>query len=73
VNEPDSGKPIKADVSCPHCGHQLSQWEQVLLSVDRAIMCKNCWYRITLKVYDDGQKQAPPDSAAPENKPKDES
>jgi DNA-directed RNA polymerase subunit RPC12/RpoP len=33
---------------CPHCGAQLSPWQQVLLSVDRALMCKNCWYRIVL-------------------------
>jgi len=34
--------------SCPHCGRQLSAWEKVLLSVDRALMCKHCWYRIYL-------------------------
>ncbi len=34
--------------SCPHCGYRLSPWQQVLLSVDREIMCKNCWYRIYL-------------------------
>ncbi len=33
---------------CPHCGHRLSPWQQVLLSVDRALTCKNCWYRIIL-------------------------
>jgi DNA-directed RNA polymerase subunit RPC12/RpoP len=37
---------------CPHCGHKLSPWQQVLLSVDRALMCKNCWYRIILDAYD---------------------
>jgi hypothetical protein len=71
VDESDSGKPAKAFTSCPHCGHQLSQWEQVLLSVDRALMCKNCWYRITLKAYDGGQKEPPPDTRPPENNPKD--
>ncbi|QQS35588.1 MAG: hypothetical protein IPM56_15275 [Ignavibacteriales bacterium] len=35
--------------SCPHCGQKLSPWQQVLLSVDRAITCKNCWYRIILE------------------------
>lgn len=35
--------------SCPHCGHKLSPWQQVLLSVDRALTCKNCWYRIILE------------------------
>jgi hypothetical protein len=34
--------------ACPHCGEKLSPWQQVLLSVDRALMCKNCWYRIHL-------------------------
>lgn len=42
---------------CPHCGIKLSRWEQVLLNVDRALMCKNCWYRIILDVFDkDSQK-----------------
>jgi DNA-directed RNA polymerase subunit RPC12/RpoP len=36
--------------SCPHCGHKLSQWQQVILNVDRVLMCKNCWYRIILDV-----------------------
>jgi hypothetical protein len=30
----------------------LSPWEQVLLSVDRALMCKGCWYRIILDPFD---------------------
>jgi hypothetical protein len=34
--------------TCPHCGHTLSPWEQVLLNVDRALMCRHCWYRIYL-------------------------
>ena len=33
---------------CPHCGANLSPWQRVLLNVDRAIMCKKCWYRIIL-------------------------
>jgi hypothetical protein len=37
---------------CPHCGRMLSPWEQVLLSVDRALMCKGCWYRIILDAFD---------------------
>lgn len=41
--------------SCPHCGRRLSPWEQVLLSVDRALMCKGCWYRIILNVFDADQ------------------
>jgi DNA-directed RNA polymerase subunit RPC12/RpoP len=35
--------------TCPHCGHKLSPWQQVLLNVDRTITCKNCWYRIILE------------------------
>jgi DNA-directed RNA polymerase subunit RPC12/RpoP len=38
--------------ACPHCGHKLSPWQQVLLSVDRALTCKNCWYRILLNVFE---------------------
>ena len=34
--------------NCPHCGTKLSPWQKVLLNVDRAIVCKNCWYRILL-------------------------
>lgn len=33
---------------CPHCGAKLTLWQQVLLSVDRMLMCRNCWYRINL-------------------------
>jgi DNA-directed RNA polymerase subunit RPC12/RpoP len=40
----------QAITKCPHCGVNLSSWEQVLLNVDRALMCKNCWYRIILDV-----------------------
>ncbi len=47
-------KDIKEDESvpdaCPHCGNKLSSWQQVLLKVDRALVCKNCWYRILLDV-----------------------
>lgn len=43
--------------SCPHCGRELSPWEKVLLSVDRMLMCKNCWYRIILDVLDDDQSK----------------
>lgn len=41
---------IKVPDSCPHCGNKLSSWQQVLLKVDRAIVCKNCWYRILLDI-----------------------
>jgi DNA-directed RNA polymerase subunit RPC12/RpoP len=43
------------DGKCPHCGVKLSAWEQVLLNVDRALMCKNCWYRIILEVDKNGE------------------
>jgi DNA-directed RNA polymerase subunit RPC12/RpoP len=39
---------LKIFDACPHCGQKLSPWQQVLLSVDRSLMCKNCWYRIIL-------------------------
>jgi DNA-directed RNA polymerase subunit RPC12/RpoP len=42
-------KDMKMFDTCPHCGEKLSPWQQVLLSVDRSLMCKNCWYRIILK------------------------
>lgn len=37
---------------CPHCGHKLSPWQQVLLRVDRTLTCKYCWYRIILDKFD---------------------
>jgi DNA-directed RNA polymerase subunit RPC12/RpoP len=43
----------KVPDSCPHCGNKLSSWQQVLLKVDRAIVCKNCWYRILLDILPD--------------------
>jgi DNA-directed RNA polymerase subunit RPC12/RpoP len=46
-------KPRKAADACPHCGHELSPWQQVLLTIDRALVCKNCWYRIILDVSED--------------------
>jgi DNA-directed RNA polymerase subunit RPC12/RpoP len=39
--------------ACPHCGFELSPWQQVLLSIDRALVCKNCWYRIILDIAED--------------------
>lgn len=50
---------------CPHCGRTLSPWEQVLLSVDRALMCKGCWYRILLDAYD--QSDSPNDEKEDNN------
>lgn len=49
TNVPSGSKAV--DV-CPHCGAHLSPWQQVLLSVDRALMCRNCWYRIVLDAAD---------------------
>ncbi|HPS64509.1 MAG TPA: hypothetical protein PK447_02915 [Ignavibacteria bacterium] len=44
---------------CPHCHQKLSSWQQVLLGVDRAIICKNCRKRITLDIplEDDGDNK----------------
>ncbi len=41
---------------CPHCGAKLTLWQQVLLSVDRSLMCRNCWYRIVI----DRTEEEPP-------------
>jgi hypothetical protein len=45
--------------ACPHCGHELSPWQQVLLTIDRALVCKNCWYRIILDISDDATPLPP--------------
>ena len=45
--------------SCPHCGNKLSSWQQVLLKVDRALVCKKCWYRILLDVQSTGKEDKP--------------
>jgi DNA-directed RNA polymerase subunit RPC12/RpoP len=45
--------------TCPHCGHKLSPWQQVLLSVDRALVCKNCWYRIILEISEGQENDSP--------------
>lgn len=47
--------------ACPHCGTELSPWEKVLLGVDRALMCRHCWYKILLTV--------PPAQGGEEEKP----
>jgi len=49
--------------TCPHCGEKLSLWQQVLLSVDRSLMCKNCWYRINLDANNAAEK---PDDQSPQ-------
>jgi hypothetical protein len=47
--------------ACPHCGHELSPWQQVLLTVDRALVCKNCWYRIILDISENQETAPPPE------------
>jgi hypothetical protein len=46
-------------ISCPHCGQELSPWQQVLLTIDRALVCKNCWYRIILDTSQDEDIRPP--------------
>jgi DNA-directed RNA polymerase subunit RPC12/RpoP len=53
----DSQKARKVYDACPHCGQELSPWQQVLLSIDRALVCKNCWYRIILDISEDENPQ----------------
>ena len=45
--------------ACPHCGQKLSPWQQVLLGVDHALMCKNCWYRIILDAEEREEGERP--------------
>jgi len=47
--------------ACPNCGQELSPWQQVLLRIDRALVCKNCWYRIILDITED-ENPLPPKS-----------
>lgn len=54
--------------ACPHCGFKLTPWQQVLLGVDRALVCKNCWYRIILDVEMPEEKN--PDSEKPKGEEK---
>jgi DNA-directed RNA polymerase subunit RPC12/RpoP len=60
METPESKRPEQTYEACPHCGHRLSPWQQILLSVDRALMCKNCWYRIILPVYEDPAENESP-------------
>ena len=59
-NKQASPKARKVYDACPHCGNELSPWQQVLLTIDRALVCKNCWYRIILDISEDEQTPAPP-------------
>lgn len=56
-NKENNEKPLE---QCPHCKAPLSSWEQVLLKVDRALVCKKCWYRISLPVITPGDPNAKP-------------
>ena len=56
----DVDKTRKTYEACPHCGHELSPWQQVLLTIDRALVCKNCWYRIILETPEDDENPLPP-------------
>jgi DNA-directed RNA polymerase subunit RPC12/RpoP len=48
--------------SCPHCGQELSPWQQVLLTVDRALVCRKCWYRIILDPLEEPKSDEKPRS-----------
>jgi len=52
IEEAEEGlqKPGRTYNACPHCGQELGPWQQVLLTIDRALVCKNCWYRIILDI-----------------------
>lgn len=59
----------KVPDACPHCGNKLSSWQQVLLRVDRALVCKHCWYRILLEVVpEQGRKLTEPEKPMDEVK-----
>ena len=47
----DESKNKKLLENCPHCDHNLSPWEHILLKVDGALICKKCWYRIHLNGF----------------------
>jgi DNA-directed RNA polymerase subunit RPC12/RpoP len=52
-------QPRKSYDACPHCGQELSPWQQVLLTIDRGLVCKNCWYRIILDISDEADNSTP--------------
>ena len=54
-------RPNRSYDACPNCGHELSPWQQVLLGVDRALVCKNCWYRIILDISENQEIALPPE------------
>jgi DNA-directed RNA polymerase subunit RPC12/RpoP len=57
---PDEPAGPRVHDQCPHCGSALSPWEKVLLNVDRALMCRHCWYRIILDAKDEPPKPKRP-------------
>jgi len=65
LSSTDDPKKAKVPDACPHCGEKLSPWQQVLLGIDRALMCKNCWYRIVLDVFEDDAKEQSPSGVPP--------
>lgn len=60
ISEKAFQKPGGTYDSCPHCGQKLSPWQQVLLAIDRALVCKNCWYRIILDIPGTGNTSSAP-------------
>jgi DNA-directed RNA polymerase subunit RPC12/RpoP len=60
-NRKQDAEPRKVYDACPHCGHELSPWQQVLLTIDRALVCKNCWYRIILDISENQEIALPPE------------
>jgi len=52
-------KPRRVPDACPHCGRELSPWQQVLLTIDRALVCRNCWYRIILDISEEAGPHPP--------------
>lgn len=59
-NGPPYAKGDSGHASCPHCGRELSPWQQVLLRVDKALVCKQCWYKIILDAPEDAEEERSP-------------
>lgn len=57
MTEPEKKYNETVPDACPHCGNKLSSWQQVLLRVDRALVCKHCWYRILLDVIPEQEEK----------------
>lgn len=55
--KPAQDKSRREYESCPHCGQELSPWQQVLLKVDRGLVCRKCWYRIILDAPETPEKE----------------